>query len=35
MGKYPAEILEDTKKRTEEIFEHGLKSWLENFEAKK
>lgn len=33
--KYSAEILEGTKKMTEEIFEHGLKNWLENFRAEK
>lgn len=33
--KYPTEILEDTKKRTEEIFEHCLKNWIENFERAK
>lgn len=35
MGKYPAEILADTKKRTEEIFDHCLKNWIENFERAK
>lgn len=35
MGKYPDEIFADTKKRAEEIFDHELKKWLENFEAKK
>lgn len=29
--KYSAEILEDTKKRAEEIYDHCLKNWLENF----
>jgi len=35
MGKYPEEILQDTKKRTEEIFDHCLKNWIENFERAK
>ncbi len=34
-GKYPTEILEDTKKRAEEIYDHCLKNWLENFERAK
>ena len=33
--KYTNEILADTKKRAQEIFDHELKKWLENFEAKK
>lgn len=33
--KYSADILEDTKKRAEEIYDHEIKKWLENFEAKK